>query len=349
LVEARTGHVAVLLADGGVLIAGGHAPGDQVLGSAELRGSASGTWAATTAMTTPRAGASAVRLNDGRILVVGGWTGSGVTGGAEIWDPASEVWNATGSLAHPRAGHEAVLLDDGRVLVVGGGSSMTGFAALAERFDPTTGSWSAAGALSLGRQHLSVTRLPDGSVLAAGGDAEGDLGVTLCERWDPSTTTWSLTGPLSTERSHDEAGGFASTLLGDGRVLVAGGVRLDGAMDYLSSAEVYRPSTGSWAPVPPFPGVGRVHPAAVTLDDGNGLVVGGWTGDVALGDTFRFDAATDTWATLASLNTPRAGHTATALPNGDVVVVGGFTPDLGGLAATSERLVRHAGCLWRPR
>lgn len=342
LLEGRSGHVAVLLDDGGVLVACGHAPGDQILSSAERR-TPTGAWVPAAALSTPRSGTAAVRLPDGRVLVVGGWTPGGVTGSAEIWDPPSDTWTPTGALAIARSGHAAVRLADGSVLVAGGFSPVGGFPTQTERYDPATEVWSPAGGLSLGRKELSLTLLLDQTVLAAGGDGDGDLGVTICERYDPGTSSWSLTGPLNTERSHDEAGGFASTPLGNGHVLVAGGFRLhNGSSEYLDSAETYEPTTGSWSLVAPMPGPGRVHPAATMLDDGAGLVVGGWTGDVALADALQFDPILDTWSTLPTLTTARAGHTATALPSGDVLVVGGFAT--GGLAITNERFVRRTGC-----
>jgi hypothetical protein len=294
-------------------------------------------------MTMPRSEATAVRLLDGRVLAVGGWTGSGVTASAEIWDPITDVWTPTGAMSNARAGHAAELLADGSVLVAGGGTPAGGFPTQTELYDPAAGVWSPTGPLGVGRKQLSLTRLPDQTALAAGGDGEGDIGVTICERYDPDTGSWSVTGPLSTERSHDEAGGFASTLLGDGRVLVAGGFRLsNGSLDYLDSAETYEPTSGTWSSVPPMPGPGRVHLAAATLDDGTGLVVGGWTGDVALADTLQLQPSTGTWSTLPMLDAPRAGHTVTALPGGDVLVVGGFTT--GGLVAANARLVRRTGC-----
>lgn len=342
LLEGRSGHVAVLLDDGGVLVACGHAPDDQILSSAERR-TPTGAWMPAAALSTPRSATAAVRLSDGRVLVVGGWTPGGATASAEIWDPTTDTWSSTAALSVARSAHAAVRLADGTVLVAGGFSADVGFLTQTELYDPATEVWSPAGALSLGRVHLSLTLLADQTVLAAGGDGADDVGVTICERYDPATSSWSLTGPLSTGRSHDDAGGAASTPLGDGRVLIAGGFRLQsGSSEYLDSAEIYEPMTGSWFLVAPMPGPGRVLPAAAMFDDGSGLVVGGWTGDIALADAFQFDPVLDAWSTLPTLTTARAFHTATVLPSGDVLVVGGFTT--GGQALTTERLVRRAGC-----
>ena len=75
-------------------------------------------------MRTPRSHHAAVRLLDGRVLVVGGSRpgptdlDSGLTS-AELYDPNSGTWSATGDTANPLLNrHAATLLRDGKVLVV---------------------------------------------------------------------------------------------------------------------------------------------------------------------------------------------------------------------------------------
>jgi hypothetical protein len=69
-----------------------------------------------------RTGATATRLPDGRVLVIGGgtqnWSVFPLT--AELWDPATATFRPAGSLAVGRHSHAATLLPDGRILVVGG-------------------------------------------------------------------------------------------------------------------------------------------------------------------------------------------------------------------------------------
>ena len=61
-------------------------------------------WITTGTMGTPRNGHTAVRLLDGRVLVLGGSSdGSGVTS-AQLYDPFSGTWTATASMANPREG-----------------------------------------------------------------------------------------------------------------------------------------------------------------------------------------------------------------------------------------------------
>lgn len=121
-----------------------------------------------------------------------------------------------------------------------------------------------------------------------------------------------------------------STLLQDGRVLVVGGLAID--EPYLSrttTAEVYSPQdeafslTGSMT-------AGRASHTATRLDNGKVLVACGTrqTWDPAnstnsLETAEVFDPASNTFIVAASLEVHRAQHTATLLPNGDLILAGG--------------------------
>ena len=62
-----------------------------------------GVWIPTGSMVTPRSGHTAVRLLDGRVLVVGGRSGAGDNlTSAELYDPATGTWSATGKHARSR-------------------------------------------------------------------------------------------------------------------------------------------------------------------------------------------------------------------------------------------------------
>ena len=103
MVAARRGYATVLLADGQVLVTGGHAGeepgGGPLVASDELYDPGTGTWASTgtTLELAPRYGFSATLLADGKVLVAGGMgmvpmsggTGSAVVASAELYDPGS--------------------------------------------------------------------------------------------------------------------------------------------------------------------------------------------------------------------------------------------------------------------
>lgn len=78
------------------------------------------SWTSTAAMTVPRSFTTLTSLNDGRVLVAGGFDGTSRLSSAESYDPATGTWAPTASMTSPRAGHTATRLTDGRVLVAGG-------------------------------------------------------------------------------------------------------------------------------------------------------------------------------------------------------------------------------------
>ena len=120
-----------------------------------------------------------------------------------------------------------------------------------------------------------------------------------------------------------------ATLLTNGQVLVVGGVGNVGSTgiidSVLASAEIYNPVTGAWMLVAPmfFP---RVDHTATLLTNGEVLLAGGagnYSTQLNLSNCEIYDPATGTWAFTSPMLAGRAGHTATMLTNGTVLVAGG--------------------------
>jgi hypothetical protein len=191
LARERFKHQAVLLSDGRVLVMGGtkSEPSEGALCSAELFDPDLGQWSETGAMSVCREVFTATRLDDGRVLVVGGVDGVNDDWGpphalAEVFDPSTEEWSPMGSLEYGRRMHTATLLLDGKVLVVGGRAENQGNYRSAELFEPVSGTWSLAGCTDIGRSLHRATLLNDGSVLVVGGhNNSGEL--TSAERFEP--------------------------------------------------------------------------------------------------------------------------------------------------------------------
>ncbi|HEV8422328.1 MAG TPA: kelch repeat-containing protein [Chthoniobacterales bacterium] len=229
-----------------------------------------------------------------------------------------------------REGHAATLLTDGRVLVEGGDDSAL---ISAELFDPTTGTWTLTGSTNSGRQWHSATLLNDGTVLVAGGNYNGFFSTPTAELFDPSAETWTTVGSLKEARASHTA-----TLLPNGKVLVAAG-RYDGYGPFpLDSAELYDSATGTWTSTGHLTTFRENHAAAL-LANGKVLVVGGddyYTSNSVgvLASAELYDPSSGIWTATGSLATARGGHTATLLPNGKVLVVGGSNLD--GLVASAE-------------
>src|SRR6266571_4821638 len=187
-------------------------------------------------------------------------------------------------------------------------------------------SWSYTGNLNTSRFDDTATLLPNGKVLVAGGNWAA-RGVVTAELYDPATGTWSTTGNLST----DPAPWFNSTatVLPSGKVLVAGGSEGDGP---LNSAGLYDPASEMWSSTGSL-NTARVYHTATLLSNGKVLVEGGFDGGLldrnqALNSAELYDPATGTWSSTANLVTARGSHTATLLPSGKVLVVGGNSAEL---------------------
>ncbi|MEU9144236.1 kelch repeat-containing protein [Streptomyces sp. NPDC048349] len=238
MAEARNGHSATVLGDGRVLVAGGQRPRSRrdmlTLATAEVFDPVHETWAATGAMTVARWDHQAVPLPGGRVLAVGGMVSTWRHGACpalglcEVYDPDSGTWEPTGSLRTARAVHQAVPLPDGSVLAIGGEPGRAADDARfrpyslssTEIYDVTTGTWRPGPALPWGRAYHRAVPAGDG-VLVFGGTESAclDVGFAGTLRWEDGARHWSPAGPLLTGRW-----AFGATVLGDGRVLAAGGI-----------------------------------------------------------------------------------------------------------------------------
>src|SRR5579872_1294810 len=119
--------------------------------------------------------------------------------------------------------------------------------------------------------------------------------------------------------------GHSATLLPDGRILIAGGMRRN--QDFYKSAELYDPLTQRFQPTGEM-AVARVGHAAVLLPSGKVLIAGGWTSSRGITDTAElYDPKTGVFTSLGSMTTKRARASATLLQNGDVLITGGQEHD----------------------
>ncbi len=133
---------------------------------------------------------------------------------------------------------------------------------------------------------------------------------------------WTPTSPLSTFGIL-----YTATLLPSGRVLVTGIVPGSTAGPTRGMTQVYDPANDRWADraALPYP---QGNGAPTLLPDGRVLFTGGTNyccprEAYPLGTAQVYDPVADTWTPVASLGVARQGHTATTLPDGTVLVVGG--------------------------
>jgi len=204
----------------------------------------------TSSMNVEREMHTSTTLLDGRVLIAGGlnFNPNGWQATAEIYDPDAESFTFTGNMSTPRWGHAAVLLHNGKVLVLGGGDTGTApTLASAEIFDPAgnggEGSFAPTG-MSFARLRPNATLLADGRVLVVGGTDPGGAAIPGGEIFDPAGNggkgSFSPVGGLFDARYQQ-----SSTLLDDGRVLVAGGIDFAfGPASPSAVAAVFDPASG---------------------------------------------------------------------------------------------------------
>jgi hypothetical protein len=295
-------------------------------------------------MTTARALHSTVRLNDGRVLVIGGADQLGtVLSSCEIYDPTTNSFTATGSMGTSRILHGASMLADGRVMVAGGTSTLTpdvtaaitGTLQSAEIYNPATGTWSNTQNIGGRRLAPALTLLSNGQVMVSGGVAVtiffgipiGASSTTAVQRWNPTTSGWTNGANMAQGRAGHQ---YNQVTLNDGRVLMTGGLNVPSLLAAttaapISGAEVYNPTTNSWQTVN-MPTVRALHSATV-LADGRVAACGGAQGTllvpISIANVDVFNPATNTWSSAPALTGARASHTANLVPDGTLVLMGG--------------------------
>lgn len=251
----------------------------------------------------------------------------------------------SGRLLQSRYAHSAVLLESGpyagQVLILAGDRNPP--LKSVERYDPRTGAINAAGALLVDRYGHTATLLTHGAdrgrILVTGG--YNGQWLSEVEIYDPGTGLARTAASLSLPRF-----GHTATPLADGRVVVIGGHSDQGAY---REVEIYDPLTGQWTPADAAPFTEYQHTATL-LADGRILVAGGLlqsSATVASAAVFDPSARPGAqWVTAGSLASARNAHSASLLPNGQVLIAGGYGSLNQNLA--SAELFDPSTLLWRP-
>jgi hypothetical protein len=171
------------------------------------------------------------------------------------------------------------------------------------------GKWEPAGSMIFPRRDHTATLLHNGQVLITGWENNS------AEIYNPITDKFSTTGSLIA--SHGQ--GSTEVLLYDGTVLIVGGTWAP------QVAEIYDPLNGTFN-ITDSLNFAHLYHTSTLLPDGRVLIIGGLDnviGGVATAICELYDPTTRIFTITDSLNTSRAGHKATLLQNGKVLITGG--------------------------
>ena len=244
LAVPRFHHTATLLKNGTVLVVSGCAIDPSCISktnTSEIYDPATNRWSLGGSMiaTEGRANFTSVRLQDGRVLAIGGNTTVGDMK-SEIYNPATRIWSPVPNLRMPRVENSAALLPSGKVLVVGGlGSDFP--LQLAVLYNPVTNTWKPTGGMKTGRYGHTATTLLNGSVIVGGGvtyiaATNQFVPVNSAEIYSEATGAFRPASPIASPRLNQTA-----TLLTSGRVLASGGYGPTLLCCAVGNAEVYTP------------------------------------------------------------------------------------------------------------
>lgn len=305
LSQARGQHTASLLPNGKIMVAGG-TDGTVTLASAELLDPSTSTWVSAGTMTYSRSNHTATMMPNGNILVAGGYTQGVTTGsisGTDIYFPSENTWVRTTPMNMARQSHSAVMIPrgpyGGQILVIGGYSNDR-YLNTMERYDPVSSSWTTLSTTLITKRSLhSTLMLHNGNILICGGVNGTEGTLNSCETviiGEDGTFTVQAAPALNQKRHSHTA-----TLLRDGRVVITGGNNGAGEIRWQNIID----------------GGARSAPTSErSTIDANGNVTSWTMGSNNLYADF---------ATGQELIFGRQNHTATLLPNGKVLVLGGVT------------------------
>lgn len=189
---------------------------------------------------------------DGRIYVVGAWTGGfpdeqGIEN-VLIYDPGEDAWSVGPEIPEDRRrGAAGAVAYGDHIYVVAGNDGGHGPHATAvdwfDRLDPRTGSWGELPPAPRGRDHFHAAIAGNRLYVAGGRDSgvEGFIDSTFAEvdvyDFDASSWTTLTDAPLPTERA-----GSTTAVVGH-RVVITGG---EGFGQAWGETEVLDTETGTW-------------------------------------------------------------------------------------------------------
>ena len=263
-----------ILADGRILIVGGHGPVNAGTADVNIFDPVSQTWTLGPRMAYERWYPSTVLLPSGKVFA---FTGIGVNGAdyitvPELYDPATNSWSKlTGAAANMFSYGQAFLLPNGKLGYAGNWE----FDDNARVLDLNTQTWTVLDPNTT--PGYSVMYEP-GKILKVGSSSDsGTAGPSSATAYlfdfTAVTPAWQQIASMQYPRTHHNL-----SMLPDGNVLVSGGSAMkEGYIveNAVLTPEMWSPVTKTFTPMAPHVKPRLYHSEALLLPDGRVLVSGG--------------------------------------------------------------------------
>lgn len=166
--------------------------------------------------------------------------------------------------------------------------------------------WQTTGSMATVRTRHAASLLANGQVLVTGGEDQLNIALSSAELYDPVTGTWAATMSMSTARSR-----HTSTRLLTDKVLVVS----------TDTSELYDPVGGAWTDAGAPLLIGPVNYTASLLQSGKVLM--NYSGGAPSRGIYD-PAGSGSWQAVSGPGEAIYDHTASVLPDGRVVVAGGY-------------------------
>lgn len=181
-------------------------------------------------MITPRKFYSTVLLDNGEVLVTGGYNKKETTNQAELYNPKTKTFSQTSSMIYPRDFHTSLLLKNGNALILGGMRQIANEPTEnVEIYDTKTQKFFQKGKIKYKNIQNKAILLPDGKVFILYSLIKTKSGksTNLAEIYNPDNGTSKVIGQTILEHQNPTL-----ALMPNNKIFISGG-------DKTSNAEIY--------------------------------------------------------------------------------------------------------------
>lgn len=230
-----TGQSTTILKDGRILVCGGFRDSADVstgkyieLKACEIYDPVAEKWSRAASMNIARSSHTATLLENGTVLIAGGFGTSLELRSCEIYDPVNNIWSISASLNEPRSQASSILLPNGCVLISGGdslGVNIIPWKKTCEVFDVLGRKWSYAESMYDARiNHQIYYMAKTNQLLIIGGAIMQQSVEDTWETYDPINLKRLQYGIFPMKKIFS---GRNTVKLKDDRIIIAGGIEYD--------------------------------------------------------------------------------------------------------------------------